>query len=281
MPGDSFFVADPTQRRLAIFSPAAELAGNRSLAHASVRQFNRPLGISSTGLVVGITEAFDERPPEGQRVRGPVTFLAFGVDGEAVDTLATTTGPEMYPITFSEGGRSYPGFDMVAMSTSGYGAFGLDRLYVGHSSKPELEMRDPTGRLVRLIRWKAPPDPIGEDDRRRTFLFDSTRMAAIRQMPEVFRAQALERTRQRPWAERMPEFSTFVLSDAGEVWVERHFRRWLPERSFIVFDSTGALVARVRLPPRVRVFQIGPDFVTGAWQDEDEVEYVRVYPLRR
>jgi hypothetical protein len=49
----------------------------------------------------------------------------------------------------------------------------------------------------------------------------------------------------------------------------------------VVFDSTGRAAATVRLPDRVRAFQFARDRVLGRWQDEDDVEYVRVYGIRR
>ena len=46
-------------------------------------------------------------------------------------------------------------------------------------------------------------------------------------------------------------------------------------------DSAGRLLGRVTLPPSFRLTAIGSDRVYGVWKDEEDVEHVRVYPLRK
>jgi hypothetical protein len=44
---------------------------------------------------------------------------------------------------------------------------------------------------------------------------------------------------------------------------------------------SGRILARVQMPSKFRVQEIGEDYVLGVWRDDLDVESVRVYGLRR
>jgi hypothetical protein len=48
-----------------------------------------------------------------------------------------------------------------------------------------------------------------------------------------------------------------------------------------VFDESGGLLGRVTMPEDFRAASIGADAVYGVWKDEDDVEHVRAYRLRK
>ena len=50
-------------------------------------------------------------------------------------------------------------------------------------------------------------------------------------------------------------------------------------RRYQVFDTTGQWLGAVTMPERFRPTDIGPDYVLGICQDEDDIEYIRLYPL--
>ena len=49
---------------------------------------------------------------------------------------------------------------------------------------------------------------------------------------------------------------------------------------YLVFDTVGALLGVVPLPP-IQLLEIGEDYVLGIHQDEFEVEYLQVYEIRK
>jgi len=49
----------------------------------------------------------------------------------------------------------------------------------------------------------------------------------------------------------------------------------------VVFDSTGHAIAKVQCPARMRPYVVGPDVIIGMWRDEDDVQHVRVYRIRK
>jgi hypothetical protein len=53
------------------------------------------------------------------------------------------------------------------------------------------------------------------------------------------------------------------------------------ERRWTVFSPEGRALGSVVTPPGLRVLEIGRDYVLGVWQDELDVEYVRMHRLDR
>jgi hypothetical protein len=93
------------------------------------------------------------------------------------------------------------------------------------------------------------------------------------------------------WPEHLPAFGGFLVDALGNIWV-REFRepyeRETAERWF-VFDSAGVLRYSLRMPHldllpfgfRKLRGEIGPDYVLGVRRDEDGVETVHLFALRK
>ena len=52
-------------------------------------------------------------------------------------------------------------------------------------------------------------------------------------------------------------------------------------RRWYILDPEGRAVATVTMPPRLRIEEIGTDYILGVATDGDGVETVRMYGLRR
>jgi len=48
-----------------------------------------------------------------------------------------------------------------------------------------------------------------------------------------------------------------------------------------VFDREGVFVARVHMPPRLNILEVGDDYVLGLARDDIDVEHVRLYRLEK
>ncbi|HEX7123068.1 MAG TPA: hypothetical protein VF178_11905 [Gemmatimonadaceae bacterium] len=69
-----------------------------------------------------------------------------------------------------------------------------------------------------------------------------------------------------------------MFTDAeGLLWVDRSFPGDTRTRLHVV-GRDGAVIAEVELPRRVRMFEIGSDYIIGAYEAEP---HVVVYRLRR
>ncbi|HEX7120895.1 MAG TPA: hypothetical protein VF178_00905 [Gemmatimonadaceae bacterium] len=61
-------------------------------------------------------------------------------------------------------------------------------------------------------------------------------------------------------------------------------RYYLPtdtEHEWWIYDPRGVLIATMRTPARLRITEIGRDYVLGVWRDESDVQTVRRYALLR
>lgn len=88
------------------------------------------------------------------------------------------------------------------------------------------------------------------------------------------------------FADFKPVFSSLVEDSEGNLWVE-HFR-WIPPdhqapdpqpTRWSVFDTQGVFLGEVQVPAGFIISTITSDQVLGVWQDDLDVEHVRVYGL--
>lgn len=81
--------------------------------------------------------------------------------------------------------------------------------------------------------------------------------------------------------ETMPSFSALHADVRDGVWVE-HFLPSLTARpQFTVLSKSGRVLATVTAPRVMRLLDIGEDYVISAEKDENDVERIALYPLRR
>lgn len=86
--------------------------------------------------------------------------------------------------------------------------------------------------------------------------------------------------REAPFPKWKPSYAGLLVGPEGSIWVRRYTE---PDRAapttFEVFDSAGAWLGEVAMPPGYAPTQIIPGFVVGTWQDADDVRHVRLYRL--
>jgi hypothetical protein len=79
----------------------------------------------------------------------------------------------------------------------------------------------------------------------------------------------------------LPVFGGILPVSDGGVWVSSYPATRADQTRYIVISARGAPTAMLTVPAGFRVTDVGPDFVVGIHQDDDGVESVRVYRLRR
>jgi len=278
--GDSILAWDSLIRRGSVFGPGGE----------HVRTIRAP------------EEAFGHRPVDVTAVFPDGTLLAYSPS--RADRLARgfyanhllTLSPDGEPL--SEIAELPAGACASAESChiGWFGAFaaqapGVSDVYHGYpAERYEIARYGRDGRLKALIRREWTPIPITDATIQsyERYVLDNDPDAS----EEAIR-RAVERQDVPP---HMPAFAMEMAVDAARnLWVREyetaapvfHSYRNIPEmRSgdtspWSVFDDGGGWLGVVRLPSRLRVTQIGEDFVLGVHTDDLGIETVRTYALDR
>ena len=252
-------------------------------------RFVYPSAILSDGSYLGVVYRDYRTPPPAGRARHSSPVVRVSRDGTKEDTVAMYLSPE----EIFDGKQPWG----AQVAFGGASAVEADdkRFFVSSPLKPEISEFTIAGKQTRFIRLpdrgvKPPAEAVkayrewylampGEDGR---------------PMPpamEARRKQALERT---VFTERMPSFGRLIVDKTGKLWVQRFDYRSVfftpgPARTqtiavasrWDVIDSNGRWITTVDLPARFTPVEIGADYVAGLGRDEDDVEQVRVYRLRK
>lgn len=83
------------------------------------------------------------------------------------------------------------------------------------------------------------------------------------------------------FAPSFPGFTGLHYDSEGFIWADSYIAPWETGSSAIVFSVTGELLGSVVLPERFEIHEIGSDYILGVWRDELDVEFIRMYALRR
>jgi hypothetical protein len=140
----------------------------------------------------------------------------------------------------------------------------------------EIEMYDPSGVLVRVIRMDWDPIPVtGEDVSRHI-------QNVVEQVGRPDQEAAIRaHLGSLPPADVFPPHGRLAADALDHLWVEDFQRPGLENPAWTVFDEDGVLTGRVVLPENFNPMEIGPDYVLGVGWDKMNVEYVKMYPLIR
>ena len=207
----------------------------------------------------------------GVRYRQPEGFILQGPRPEAVRQLGWFESLEYFHE--SERVARWAFFAPRTVATSG----GQPRhIFIGDAASFDIHVYDRSGTLVQLIRDDVPPTPITPRDVEweRWEVLDWAKESG--QLPEWTQfADAM------PIRASKPAFEDMLVDRQGYLWV-KEYSSYKPEPvRYRIYDSAGARVGVASLPGRLRVFDIGHDYVLGVYGDIEYVETVRLYGLDR
>jgi hypothetical protein len=251
-------------------------------------EFIYPLAVLDDGSYLG--QLYDERTivAAGRwRQRNPLVIV--GRDGVRRDTVGN-----MHMLEQVYDGRS-PFGRQVVFSAGELLAADDERYFIGSATRFEITEFTHAGKPARLIRLPGRATAVtAEAIRAYREHFQNMPGEDGRPMRPAMKArfaQALERA---VYAEHFPPFGRLMLDRTGYLWAQRYsyqsvFMTPGPVRTqtmpvasrWDVFDRAGSWLCTVTLPERFTPVEIGEDYVAGLARDEDEVEQVRVYRLRK
>ena len=163
----------------------------------------------------------------------------------------------------------------VAFTPFAVGAAAGDHVYLGHTADYSIGIYAPGGTLEQIVRRRF--------ESRAVFPADVER----------FKDRILERRRSQPDRQRMfrqvwervdfpdvmPAYDDFRVDSEGNLWVADYQPEGESVSSWTVFDPEGQMLGSIDMPDRLRVFEIGPDYLLGVWFDDLDVPQVRIHRL--
>jgi hypothetical protein len=72
-----------------------------------------------------------------------------------------------------------------------------------------------------------------------------------------------------------------VVDRTGHVWLGEYAGRSVDPTRWLIVDLEGRIVARVSIPERFWLMDIGEDYVLGVERDSLDLQWVQMYPLSR
>jgi hypothetical protein len=284
--GDTLFVPDVQLGRLSAFAaggefltswlfPSAEGSGRLNPGH----RLDDGTWVASAGMMFG----GGSMPTEGL-IRQPARYVRVSSDlATVLDTIVETPGSEM--VLTSSGASADGGGAVRTMIFIAPPPFGRstpltaagEQVIWGDNASPQLHVHATDGTLRRILRWTAPAVPVD------AALIQRVKQEALaRAEGNVAAQERIEGQYANPSpAPVVPYFSNARYDSEGALWVQEYLTVPTDSVHFRIFAPDGQYLGRRSLPPRTRVLEIGESHLLTVWQDDDDLEYVRVYGLRR
>lgn len=276
--GDTLVAWDPSTKRLSLIAPAGSFV--RSARAAGIGgyfpQFHGVFADRSFVLADGFQPEFSA----GTEISRPdVAYLRFGLDGALRDTLGPFPGGQQITVSGGSGDNRWLTMRALPFGRETYIAVQGDRFYMADSDRYEVAVYSAAGKLTALVRKHHQPLEVSGDDIER---FKEDFLAPPEgEEPDENRQRMEERVlAEMPFPEAFPALADLHVDARGNLWVEE-YRRPGDERPPVwsVFDEAGRLLGTVETPPDLDLLQIGDDFVLGRWQDQFDVDHIRLYDL--
>ena len=252
-------------------------------------RFVYPSVILSDGSYLGVVYRETRTAPPAGRSRHSAPVVHVSRDGQQFDTVGTwLSHDEIFD-------GKQPWGTQVAF-TSSSGLRGDDkRFFVSSPVKSEISEFTIAGKQTRLIRLPErgikPSEEMIKAYRDWYLAMPGENGRPMPAAMDARRKAALERT---VFADRLPSFGSMIVDGSGYLWVQRYDYRGTfftpgPVRTqttaattrWDVIDTNGRWITTVDLSARFTPVEIGTDYVAGLARDEDEIEQVRVYRLRK
>jgi hypothetical protein len=264
---DSLVVFDFGNNRLSVHGIDGSFGRTMRLEQATAAT-PLPMGVFADGSILAFWHLVSSGATAGGLQRIPRMYGIWNADGAFVDSLARLPGSETFAVSVGaeqsvSTGRPF-GRSPVEVA-------GGDRWYYGSGDRYEIEVRTMDGTLERLIRRPIPNRPVTE-------ALIAERERRIREFRAERGITSTTPFDAIPYPADMPPYEALRLDAGSNLWVAYYRLEDEPVR-WAVFDPAGRWLGDVETPSGGRVWDIGDDYLLGVWQDELDVQQVRMYRL--
>ena len=205
----------------------------------------------------------------GTYLRSAQQFVRFNPDGTPDTVLRLVEGRTRFVHQFG----SITTFPYVPFTAEPLAAAG-EYLWVVNGGGTELEQRNLHGGLVRVVRLERnvprTADVYARYVESSLATMDSTRRAQYEHYYGL----------NHPLPEHIPAYQAMLVDATSHVWLERYRLPGDTIPSWDVIAPNGRWLGPVSVPARLRVMQVGEDFVLGRHLDSLGVERIRVHRLK-
>ena len=293
VPGDSVMVMDVMVRRLTVLDDSGKLGRTFSLGGETGApmpgaggrmSMSIPAGVFNDGSILGVLMPFRVNDERKGAYRDSMTYIRYGPDGTAKDTLGKQPGLEMEQVAMKFGQQSFSAPTPVPLGKNTIAAVDSGQVLVAMNDRWEIQVYDQNGTLKRLIRVDRPPRPITPENVQAHRAWTKEQLdnqPMMRGMPEQFRKQMADRIDQASYPSQFPFIEAILPAGGGIIWVQEQGNPGDERRRFAVLDASGQLLGTVQMPDRFRPTHVQGDLLAGVWQDQDDVEHVRVYRVQK
>ena len=156
-------------------------------------------------------------------------------------------------------------------------AIGADRVYVGDNDSTVIHAFTLDGKPAGGFVVAEKPTPVTAAD------LESYKQQALEwaAQSKMSKEDFEQRWAAGPKPKRHPYWGTAIVDRTNAVWVSAPPRAERTPLTWTAFSREGRRLAAVTMPVRFTPKEIGPDYVLGVQRDEDGVETIRMYSLRR
>ncbi|UCD24528.1 MAG: hypothetical protein JSW51_01015 [Gemmatimonadota bacterium] len=283
--GDTISVWDDALARVTRFNPQGELLDIRTVDRGQIAKAIDPPMYPGTArllpdgnLMVRLTEKAmtkqaaktgNQGSEGGSRARSGA--LRVSADYARVDTLMFFGDAELVDVAAPWGDWRLP--PPRAKTTVLAVHSDESRVCIGDQRAAEIACFGPDGSHT-LIRWTPKQVAVTEADV--TVWRDTTVELLAGKLSE---SQVIGVLEQVVVPAVRPPFSEIRIDAAGNLWAEQGpSEENVGSIDYLVFDPTGVLLGTVATPP-VRILDIGHDYLLGVYEDDLEVQYLKLFDI--
>lgn len=279
---DSLFVWDPQLERLTVLAPDATIGRTAARPAADSgadagRLGWRPIGLlGRDGLLLAGQIGVAAGDVSGLR-RDSIPLARAAADGRLAGMIARVPGNEILVITADQYASLVmkPFGAMTVVQPTG------DEVLVSVGDRDEVRRYRADGSLAAIwrldrARRAVPATDVEQLGRRHA--------EQLRQLPAPMAAAMRQTFLETGVPRTLPTHDQMLVDPKGFVWLREDVgivRRDTVDQHWTILDREGRWLGTVVTPRRLVVHQVTDDAVVGVWRDEDGVEYVRRYRLRR
>jgi hypothetical protein len=229
----------------------------------------------NTVVLLGAVRVLNEVPPIGTVFRDTLTIALIPATGGQARVLGTFPAATLVAYGLPAPSRVVL---VGALSIGPALVIGVsgDRVWIGDSGTGNVSIFDGSGRMVHSVRFPAPQRRLSEA------ALGHAREAALRSATterERARIAATYDPAVRP--RNAPFFSRFVGGPGGEIWIVGFEEDPGVGPEALVMDWNGRPIARVGLPARFTLQDVGETWIAGVSLSENGTERIALFDLKR